>query len=86
LDFFDALPHIREKLQLLVDIGLGYLKMWQPAHTLSWWESQRLKLVKNLLKKYKWEVIYFLDEPTVWLHFVDIEKLLKILWRFLNRW
>jgi excinuclease ABC subunit A len=85
LDFFDSLPHIKEKLQLLCDIGLWYLKMGQPAHTLSWWESQRLKLVKNLLKKYKWEVIYFLDEPTVGLHFVDIEKLLNILWRFLER-
>ncbi len=85
LDFFSELPHIREKLQLLVDIGLWYLKMWQPAHTLSGGESQRLKLVKNLLKKYKGHVIYFLDEPTVWLHFVDIEKLLNILWRFLAR-
>ena len=86
LDFFAELPHIKEKLQLLVDIWLWYLKMWQPAHTLSWWESQRLKLVKNLLKKYKGHTIYFLDEPTVWLHFVDIEKLLNILWRFLKRW
>ena len=86
LDFFADLPHIKEKLQLLVDIWLWYLKMWQPAHTLSGWESQRLKLVKNLLKKYKWHTIYFLDEPTVGLHFVDIEKLLNILWRFLLRW
>jgi len=85
LDFFSELPHIREKLQLMVDIGLGYLKMGQPAHTLSGWESQRLKLVKNLLKKYKGHTIYFLDEPTVGLHFVDIEKLLNILWRFLAR-
>ncbi len=85
LEFFDAIPVIKEKLQLLEDIWLGYLKMWQPAHTLSWWESQRLKLVKNLLKKYKGHTIYFLDEPTVGLHFVDIEKLLNILWRFLNR-
>lgn len=86
LEFFKDIPKIKDKLQLLDDIGLGYLKMGQPAHTLSWWESQRLKLVKNLLKKFKWHTIYFLDEPTVWLHFVDIEKLLKILWRFLNRW
>ena len=85
LEFFDAIPVIKEKLQLLEDIGLGYLKMGQPAHTLSGGESQRLKLVKNLLKKYKGHTIYFLDEPTVGLHFVDIEKLLNILWRFLNR-
>lgn len=85
LIFFKDIPFIKEKLQLLVDIWLWYLKLWQPAHTLSWWESQRLKLVKHLLKKYKWHTIYFLDEPTVWLHFVDIEKLLNILKNFLNR-
>ncbi len=85
LDFFSDLPNIKEKLQLMIDIWLWYLKMWQPAHTLSWWESQRLKLVKNLLKKYKWHTIYFLDEPTVGLHFVDVEKLLNILWRFLEK-
>ncbi len=85
LDFFSELPHIREKLKLMVDIWLWYLKMGQPAHTLSGWESQRLKLVKNLLKKYKGHTIYFLDEPTVWLHFVDIEKLLNILAKFLER-
>jgi excinuclease ABC subunit A len=85
LEFFEDIPVIREKLQLLEDIGLGYLKLWQPAHTLSGGESQRLKLVKNLLKKYKGHTIYFLDEPTVGLHFVDIEKLLKIFKRFLDK-
>ena len=85
LVFFEDIPNIKEKLQLLVDIWLWYLKLWQPAHTLSWGESQRLKLVKHLLKKYRWHTIYFLDEPTVWLHFVDIEKLLNILKKFLNK-
>lgn len=85
-DFFDDVPFIQEKLEIMCDIWLGYLKMWQPAHTLSWWESQRLKLVKNLLKSYKWHTIYFLDEPTVWLHPQDIEKLLRILARFLDKW
>lgn len=85
LYFFQDILFIREKLQLLVDIWLWYLKLWQPAHTLSGGESQRLKLVKNLLKKYKWNTIYFLDEPTVWLHFIDIEKLLNILKKFLNK-
>lgn len=84
-ELFKDIPFIKEKIELLIEIGLGYLKLGQPAHTLSWGESQRLKLVKNLLKKYKWQTIYFLDEPTVWLHFVDIEKLLNILKKFLNK-
>lgn len=86
LDFFSEIDHIKEELQLMVDIGLGYLKMWQPAHTLSWWESQRLKLVKHFLKSYKWHSMYFLDEPTVWLHSADIEKLLLVIKKFLDKW
>ncbi len=84
-EFFEDIPTIAEKLKLMVDIGLWYLKMWQPAHTLSGGESQRIKLVKHLLKSYKWHTIYFLDEPTVGLHFEDIKKLLKVLIRFLDR-
>jgi len=86
LEFFEEISHISEELQLMVDIGLGYLHMGQPAHTLSWWESQRLKLVKHLLKSYRGHTIYFLDEPTVGLHFADIEKLLLVLKKFLNNW
>lgn len=86
LDYFDDIPFVQEELELMVDIGLGYLKLWQPAHTLSGWESQRLKLVKHLLKSYKWHTMYFLDEPTVWLHASDIEKLLEVLKRFLDKW
>lgn len=86
LEFFKEIDHIHRDLQLMVDIWLGYLKMWQPAHTLSWWESQRLKLVKHLLKDYRWHTVYFLDEPTVWLHPNDIEKLLKVLKEFLKNW
>ena len=85
-ELFEDIPVIEQKLKLMLDIGLGYLKMGQPAHTLSGWESQRLKLVKNLLKKYKGHTIYFLDEPTVGLHPEDIQKLLKILAEFLERW
>lgn len=85
-ELFKDIPFLKEKLQLLMDIGLGYLRMWQPAHTLSWWESQRLKLVKHLLKTYKWHTVYFLDEPTVGLHPSDIEQLLKVLKRFLDKW
>lgn len=84
LDFFHDIGFIKEKLQLMVDIGLGYLKMGQAAHTLSGGESQRLKLVKHLLKQYKWHTVYFLDEPTVGLHPNDIERLLKVLKRFLD--
>ncbi len=84
-ELFKDIPSIEEKLKLMIDIGLGYLKMGQPAHTLSWWESQRLKLVKNLLKKFRSKTLYFLDEPTVGLHPADIEKLLKILAEFLKR-
>ena len=85
LEFFSEIDHIREELQLMVDIGLGYLRMGQPAHMLSWWESQRLKLVKHLLKSYKWHTMYFLDEPTVGLHSEDIVKLLKVIKEFLNK-
>ena len=82
--FFDEMSFIRRKLELMVEIGLWYLKMWQPAHMLSGGESQRLKLVKHLLKSYKWHTVYFLDEPTVWLHADDITRLLTVLKRFLD--
>ena len=85
LDFFSEMDHIKQELELMVEIGLGYLKMGQPAHTFSGGESQRLKLVKHLLKKYRWNTVYFLDEPTVGLHPADIEKLLKVIKRFLEK-
>ena len=65
LEFFSEIDHIKEELELMVEIGLGYLKMGQSAHTLSGGESQRLKLVKHLLKEYRGNTVYFLDEPTV---------------------
>jgi excinuclease ABC subunit A len=86
LDFFEDIDFIHEKLLLMNEIWLGYLKMWQSAHTLSGWESQRLKLVKHLLKSYRWHTVYFLDEPTVWLHPADIQKLLKVIKQFLDNW
>ena len=85
LDFFSEMDHIKQELELMVEIGLGYLKMGQPAHTLSGGESQRLKLVKHLLKEYRWNTVYFLDEPTVGLHPADIEKLLKVIKRFVEK-
>jgi excinuclease ABC subunit A len=84
-DFFSEIGFIEEELKIMVDIGLWYIKLWQAAHTLSWGESQRLKLVKHLLKQYKWHSIYFLDEPTVGLHPEDIQKLLYVLKHFLDR-
>ncbi len=86
LYFFEEMSHIHKQLQLMVDIGLWYLKLWQPAHMLSGWESQRLKLVKHLLTNYKGHTMYFLDEPTVGLHAHDVEKLLKVLKQFLDEW
>lgn len=85
-EFFEDIWHIHEPLQLMMDIGLGYLKLWQPAQMLSGWESQRLKLIKHFLKSYKWHTVYFLDEPTVWLHPHDIEKLLQVIKKFLDKW
>jgi excinuclease ABC subunit A len=84
MPLFEDIPQIYDELKLLCDIGLGYLRMGQPAHTLSGGESQRLKLVKHLLKQYKGHTIYFLDEPTVGLHDVDIEKLLRVIKEFLD--
>lgn len=84
LIFFEEMDHIHTQLQLMCDIGLGYLKMGQPAPMLSGGESQRLKLVSHLLKSYKGHTLYFLDEPTVGLHPQDIERLLQVLKRFLE--
>jgi len=84
LEFFSEMDHIHRQLFLMNEIGLGYLKMGQPAHMLSGWESQRLKLVKHLLKSYKWHTMYFLDEPTVGLHMSDTERLLRVIKRFLD--
>lgn len=84
LVFFREMDHIRRKLELMCEIGLGYLRMGQPAHMLSGGESQRLKLVSHLLKSYKGHTMYFLDEPTVGLHPEDIERLLHVLKKFLD--
>lgn len=85
LEFFHEMDNITKELQLMCDIWLWYLKMWQSAHMLSWGESQRLKLVRHLLKDYRWHSVYFLDEPTVGLHPEDIAKLLNVLKSFLER-
>lgn len=79
--FFSNIPTIKDKLQLLCDVGLGYLKLGQNSNTLSGGESQRIKLAYELSKRETGKTIYILDEPTVGLHFDDIKKLLNILRR-----
>ncbi len=85
VSFFKDIGTIHESLSMMERIGLGYLKLGQPAQMLSWGESQRLKLIKHFLKSYKWHTVYFLDEPTVWLHPHDIEKLLLVIKEFLDK-
>jgi excinuclease ABC subunit A len=79
LQFFSSIPPIRRKLEVLEDVGLGYLQLGQPASTLSGGEAQRVRLSKELGKTKKGNTIYILDEPTTGLHFVDIQKLLTVI-------
>ena len=81
LKFFENVPHIREKLQTLYDVGLGYIKLGQSSITLSGGEAQRIKLSRELSKRATGKTIYILDEPTTGLHFADIDKLLDVLKR-----
>jgi excinuclease ABC subunit A len=83
--FFQAVPVVRQKLQTLCDVGLGYLQLGQPATTLSGGESQRIKLARELSKRETGRTIYILDEPTTGLHFADIERLLDVLNRLTDR-
>ncbi|MBW1674972.1 MAG: excinuclease ABC subunit UvrA, partial [Deltaproteobacteria bacterium] len=77
--FFSPIPQIRGRLELLFNVGLGYLKLGQPATTLSGGEAQRIKLSRELGKKNTGRTLYLLDEPTTGLHFADIQKLLDVL-------
>jgi excinuclease ABC subunit A len=81
LAFFENIPRIKRKLQTIYDVGLGYIKLGQPAPTLSGGEAQRVKLSKELGKRETGRTFYILDEPTTGLHFADIEKLLGVLRR-----
>lgn len=78
-EFFNAIPAIKNRLELLRKVGLGYIKLGQPATTLSGGEAQRVKLSKELSKRATGKTLYILDEPTTGLHFEDINKLLKVL-------
>jgi excinuclease ABC subunit A len=81
LGFFDAIPRIKRKLRTLADVGLGYVKLGQPATTLSGGEAQRVKLSTELSRRDTGRTVYILDEPTVGLHFADVQRLLEVLHR-----
>jgi excinuclease ABC subunit A len=82
--FFEKINNIRSKLQTLIDVGLGYIHIGQPATTLSGGEAQRVKLSRELSKKATGKTVYILDEPTTGLHMDDINKLLNVLSRLVQ--
>jgi excinuclease ABC subunit A len=84
LEFFAKIPKIRRRLQTLHDVGLDYIKLGQPATTLSGGEAQRVKLAAELCKVATGKTLYILDEPTTGLHFADIDKLLETLQRLVD--
>jgi len=79
LRFFENIPHIRRRLGVLEEIGLGYIQLGQPATTLSGGEAQRIRLSRELGRKTAGRTLYIFDEPTTGLHFVDIQRLLDVL-------
>jgi len=85
LKFFENIPRIKRRLQTLYDVGLGYIKLGQPATTLSGGEAQRVKLATELSKKATGRTFYILDEPTTGLHLADIEKLLNVLVKLVEK-
>jgi len=84
-EFFENYPTISRKLQILKDVGLGYIKLGQPAPTLSGGEAQRIKLARELSKKDTGRTLYLLDEPTTGLHMDDINKLINVLQKLVDR-
>ena len=81
LKFFEHLPNIRNKMQTLYDVGLGYVKLGQPSTQLSGGEAQRIKLATELSKRNTGRTLYILDEPTTWLHMADVARLIDVLQR-----
>jgi len=84
LEFFNREPMLKAKLQLLVDVGLGYLELGQSVTTLSGGEAQRIKLAAELMRRATGQTLYILDEPTTGLHFDDINRLLNVLYRLVE--
>jgi len=84
LRFFSSIPSIDKKLSTLNDVGLGYIKLGQPATTLSGGEAQRVKLASELSRRDTGRTVYILDEPTTGLHFSDVKKLLLVLDKLVN--
>lgn len=84
-EFFNAIPSLEKKIKVLKDVGLGYIKLGQPATTLSGGEAQRIKLAAELSKSSKGKTVYILDEPTTGLHFEDVKKLMEVLQRLVDR-
>ena len=84
LEFFENIPAVARKLQLMVDVGLGYIKIGQSSPTLSGGEAQRVKLASELGKRATGKTMYILDEPTTGLHFDDTRKLLDVLHRLVD--
>ncbi len=85
VEFFEAIPHIAQKLRAIQDVGLGYLTLGQPCTTLSGGECQRIKLSSELSKKDTGSTLYILDEPTTGLHFEDIRQLLEVIGKLVDR-
>ena len=85
LPFFENLPRLKNKLQTLMDVGLGYVKLGQPSTTLSGGEAQRVKLATELSKQSTGSTIYILDEPTTGLHTADVHQLVEVLQRFVDK-
>ncbi len=84
-EFFSAITPIRHRLQTLIDVGLGYIRLGQQATTLSGGEAQRVKLAKELARRATGDTLYILDEPTTGLHFDDVAKLLEVLHALVDR-
>lgn len=84
VEFFGSLPKISRKLQTLQDVGLGYIKIGQPATTLSGGEAQRVKLAAELSRRPTGRTIYILDEPTTGLHIADVHKLIEVLQKLVD--